>query len=185
MYDIAQAEGIQLRWLRRRNKMDEGQEPAAGEKLALGGYASSTPRLAKQAPKEDPTIGDLSPKAIVKDVKDQMEAAQQQAAAPAPASAQNNLPAGMVDDLKKVADVKPAGSSAAPAAPVTPAAPVVKNNPAPVKTSTGPVYHEVQPKETLYGIAKLYNVTIAQLQEWNHIEAFDIKIGQRLLVGKM
>ncbi|MVT39338.1 LysM peptidoglycan-binding domain-containing protein [Chitinophaga oryziterrae] len=204
MYDIAQAEGIQLRWLRRRNRMDEGQEPAAGEKLALGGYASSTPRLAKQAPKEDPTVGDLSPKAIVKDVKDQMEAAQQAAAqqqvaqqAATPAPAQNNLPAGMMDDLKKVADVKPAGSNTtpAPAAPVVknnpaPAAPVVKppvvnNTPAPVKTGEGPLYHEVQPKETLYGIAKQYNVTIVQLQEWNHIDAFDIKIGQRLLVGKM
>jgi flagellum-specific peptidoglycan hydrolase FlgJ len=195
MYDIAQAEGIQLRWLRRRNKMDEGQEPAAGEKLALGGYASSTPRLAKQAPKEDPTVGDLSPKAIVKDVKDQMEAAQQaaaqqqaaQAQQPVAAPAKNNLPAGMMDDLKKVADVKPAGSSTTPAVTPTPAAPVVKTNPAstPAKTTSGPVYHEVQPKETLYGIAKQYNVTITQLQEWNHIEAFDIKIGQRLLVGKM
>lgn len=176
MYDIAQAEGIQLRWLRRRNKMEEGQEPAAGEKLALAGYASSVPRLAKQAPKEDPTIGDLSPRAIVKDVKVQVEAAQQQAAqqqaAAAPPPAQNNLPAGMVEDLKKVAEVKPVGTT-----------PVAKNN-TPVATK-GPVYHEVQPKETLYGIAKQYNVSIAQLQEWNHIEAFDIKIGQKLLVGKM
>jgi flagellum-specific peptidoglycan hydrolase FlgJ len=187
MYDIAQAEGIQLRWLRRRNKMDEGQEPAAGEKLALAGYASSVPRLAKQAPKEDPTVGDLSPRAIVKDVQVQVEAAQQaaqqqaaqqQAAAPAPA--QNKLPAGMEDDLKKIADVKPVGKTTAPA-------PVVKNTTpasAPAATKGAPVYHEVQPKETLYGIAKQYNVSITQLQEWNSIEAFDIKIGQKLLVGK-
>ena len=182
MYDIAQAEGIQLRWLRRRNKMEEGQEPASGEKLALAGYASSVPRLAKQAPKEDPTVGDFSPRAIVKDVQVQVEAAQQaaqqqaaqqQTAAPAPAT-QNKLPAGMVEDLKKVADVKPVGKSATP----TPA-------PAPVTAKGAPRYHEVQPKETLYGIAKLYNVSITQLQEWNHIEAFDIKIGQKLLVGKM
>lgn len=207
MYDIAQAEGIQLRWLRRRNKMEEGQEPAAGEKLALAGYASSVPRLAKQAPKEDPTEGDLSPRAIVKDVKEQVEAAQQAAQQQAVAQqqqqaapAQNSLPPGMVDDLKKVAEVKPAGSNtpanpvAAPAAPVvknttpaTPVTPAVKNPaPAPVvKNAQGPLYHEVQPKETLYGIAKQYNVSIAQLQEWNHIEAYDIKIGQRLLVGKM
>lgn len=180
MYDIAQAEGIQLRWLRRRNKMEEGQEPAAGEKLALAGYAGSVPGLAKQATKEDPTVGDLSPRAIVKDVKVQVEAAQQaaqqqaaqQAAAPAPAPAKNNLPAGMVEDLKKVADVKPVGNS------------TVKNS-APAPGAKGPVYHEVQPKETLYGIAKQYNVSITQLQEWNNIAAFDIKIGQKLLVGKM
>lgn len=183
MYDIAQAEGIQLHWLRRRNKMEEGQEPAAGEKLALAGYASSVPRLAKEGPKEDPTEGDLSPRAIVKDVKVQVEAAQQAAAqqqaaqqqAAPPAPAKNSLPPGMVEDLKKVAEVKPVGSS------------TVKNMPpapAPAPSKGGPVYHEVQPKETLYGIAKQYNVSITQLQEWNHIEAFDIKIGQKLLVGK-
>ncbi len=62
MFDIAQAEGIQLRWLRRRNKMKEGQEPAVGERLALDGYASKTPKLAKYPPEEDPTIGDLEPR---------------------------------------------------------------------------------------------------------------------------
>ena len=202
MYDISQAEGIQLRWLRRRNKMQEGQEPAAGEKLALAGYASSVPRLAKQAPKEDPTVGDFSPKAVVNDVKAEMERQQalaqqqqaaQQAAAQQQAPAQNSLPAGMADDLKKIAEVKPVGSSTQPATPVktipTPAktatpppapAPVVKGN-----TGTAPKYHEVQPKETLYGISKLYNVTITQLQEWNGLQANDIKIGQKLIVGKM
>jgi LysM repeat protein len=45
-------------------------------------------------------------------------------------------------------------------------------------------YHDVQPKETAYGIAKRYNITIEQLQRWNNLQGTDIKIGQRLLVGK-
>jgi LysM repeat protein len=296
MFDIAQAEGIQLRWLRRRNKMKEGQEPEVGERLALAGYANKTPRLAKYPPAEDPTEGDLDPGQIVEDVRTEIErqqelaqqnAAQQQTAAPAP---QNNLPAGMVDDLKKIGDVKTTGGGAvqgtpapskpaatqpaysskppstqpantAPAPPVQsapastqpayssrpvtnepsdtqpappaqsapsptqpvvsprqtttkpaqpapstpaseePAEPVATSPARPVSTPSQPatapadkggpirdgnsLYHEVQTKETLYGIAKRYNVTVEQLQQWNHLENFDIKIGQRLLVGKI
>lgn len=243
MYDIAQAEGIQLRWLRRRNKMKEGQEPEVGERLALAGYASKTPRLAKYAPVEDPTEGDLNPGQIVEDVRTEMErqqeiaqqnAAQQQNTTPAPAQ-QGNLPAGMVDDLKKIGDVKTAGGGTAQSTPATskpvssqpatpaqptpastqpvssskPASPSSEVPAAPVATSPaqpagtpaqpatasadkgGPIregnslYHEVQTKETLYGIAKRYNVTVEQLQQWNHLESFDIKIGQRLMVGKI
>lgn len=195
MYDIAQAEGIQLRWLRRRNKMIEGQEPLAGQKLALGGYASGTPRLAKAAPKEDPTKGDFSPREVVNDVKAEIErqqeianqqAAQQATAAPAQQPAQqqqSGLPAGMMEDLKKVADVTPGSNTARNTSPkpaTAPAAPAT----APTPQATAQ-YHDVQPKETLYGIAKRYNVSVEQLQQWNHLEANDIKIGQRLQVGKM
>ncbi len=329
MYDISQAEGIQLRWLRRRNKMKEGEEPAAGQKLALAGYASAKPELSKIPPAEDPTEGDLNPKQIVDDVKTEMERqqqlAQQQQAQQQQAQSQqqvNKLPDGMVDDLKKIGEVTPAGNSTStkntntpakttpaynpapantssankpaynpappvatgtvtttppankpaptaqpvaddeeeetetpaktttagtgttPAAPVskpvattsatsgsTPAAPVSKpvattpatNGTAPAAPVSQPVattqpsqpatatpanqqtppvpttgglpegtiqvgsllYHDVTSKETLYGIAKRYNVTVEQLREWNHLEAYDIKIGQRLLVGKI
>ncbi|WPQ62867.1 glucosaminidase domain-containing protein [Chitinophaga sancti] len=347
MYDISQAEGIQLRWLRRRNKMKEGEEPAAGQKLALQGFASVKPELAKNALVEDPTEGDLNPKQIVDDVKTEMERqqqlAQQQQAQQQPAQSKqqqvNKLPDGMVDDLKKIGEVTPAGTSTAakpaatatkttptynpapaatgtvtatapttpvvnasasvgasasipakttptynPAPPVAtgtvtataPTAPVVNAsasvgtsasaptaqastptyNPAPPvatgtvtapaapvatapattpaptpATPTAPVaptpatpteapatqspalpiattsntptpptsnglpegtiqvgnllYHDVTSKETLYGIAKRFNVTVEQLREWNHLEAYDIKIGQRLLVGKI
>jgi len=279
MYDIAQSEGIQLRWLRRRNKMKEGEEPEVGERLALAGYANKAPRLAKNAPVEDPTEGDFKPGQIVEDVRTEMErqeeiaqqnAAQQQQQNNTSAP-KSNLPPGMEDDLKKLGEVKSTGGGAAqntpasskpvatqpsssqpvysskpaqtgaqssgtqpatpvpsspsssqpvytsrppagtqpsatqPAAPVQPA-PVAEKPAAPVATTSpaqpagtpsqpagtgGPVrdgnslYHEVQTKETLYGIAKRYNVTVEQLQQWNHLESFDIKIGQRLLVGKI
>jgi LysM repeat protein len=132
MYDIAQVEGIQLRWLRRRNHMEEGQEPAVGEKLALAGYSSGTPKLAVIPPKEDPTEGDLHPGQIVKDVKTEIE--KQQAAAAQQQQqqqSQSNLPAGMVDDLKKAgATVSGPGASVnatvtAPAATATVTKPVV------------------------------------------------------------
>lgn len=331
MYDIAQAEGIQLRWLRRRNKMKEGQEPEAGERLALQGYANKAPKLGKNPPPEDPTIGDLDPGKIMDDVKAEIERERQEEMAmqkadeerrQQQAAAQGSLPAGMMDDLKKIGDVKTNGTAAqgtpaaskpaattqpsapaqttptntqptqpaptqpsapaqtkpaqtaptgmqptqptpaasqpvyssrpenttpsntepappvntpattpasttpaqtTPAPPVNPSRPAnkpaaeepaspagttpatpaqpVSSQPAPPTTpaqpattpseTKGPIregnslYHEVQTKETLYAIAKRYGVTVEQLQQWNHLESFDIKIGQRLLVGKI
>ncbi|HYG20141.1 MAG TPA: LysM peptidoglycan-binding domain-containing protein [Ohtaekwangia sp.] len=43
--------------------------------------------------------------------------------------------------------------------------------------------HIVEPKETMYSIARLYNVTVDQLREWNKIEGNELKIGQSLIVG--
>ncbi|MDY0199243.1 MAG: glucosaminidase domain-containing protein [Tenuifilaceae bacterium] len=37
MYDIAQMYGVRLKWLYRRNRIEQGDEPAAGEKIYLRG----------------------------------------------------------------------------------------------------------------------------------------------------
>lgn len=47
-----------------------------------------------------------------------------------------------------------------------------------------PVIHRVEIGDTLYKIAHEYNVTLAQLLEWNEIESMDmIEAGQSLIVG--
>jgi LysM repeat protein len=186
MHDIAQAEGVQMKWLRRRNKMSEGEEPAAGQRLALNGYASAKPGLAVNAPKQEEQE-DFSPRKALNGLKQELERASEGSAASvpvakeAPVQQQQGLPEGMVEDLKKVAEVTPVTSRAPASAPTS-------NTPAPVKTPTAKpgatLYHDVQPKETLFAIARQYNTTISQLQQWNNLQGNDIKIGQRLLVGK-
>ncbi|MFW5759986.1 MAG: LysM peptidoglycan-binding domain-containing protein [Cyclobacteriaceae bacterium] len=42
------------------------------------------------------------------------------------------------------------------------------------------IYHQVAPGETLYKIARQYNVTIKQLMEWNDKEDFNLKSGESL-----
>ena len=45
------------------------------------------------------------------------------------------------------------------------------------------VTHTVAAKETLYGLSKMYGVTIAQIQEWNGLKDNNLSIGQKLIVG--
>jgi LysM repeat protein len=51
-------------------------------------------------------------------------------------------------------------------------------------TKTGaPVYHTVEAREGLYSISKKYNVSIAQIKQWNSLDSDNISIGMDLVVG--
>lgn len=42
--------------------------------------------------------------------------------------------------------------------------------------------HTVQPNQTLYSIARLYNISVDQLRTWNNLETPSIRVGQTLVV---
>lgn len=44
--------------------------------------------------------------------------------------------------------------------------------------------HTVAAKETLYSIARQYNITVQQLREWNSLTVDEVKIGQTLFVAQ-
>ena len=46
------------------------------------------------------------------------------------------------------------------------------------------IVHELQPKETLYGVSRLYGVKIAQIEELNPETSKTMRIGERLLIPK-
>jgi LysM repeat protein len=46
----------------------------------------------------------------------------------------------------------------------------------------GSVTHTVQPQETLFSISRQYNVTIAEIQQWNDIETTSLSTGQELII---
>jgi len=50
------------------------------------------------------------------------------------------------------------------------------------KSLTG--VHTVAPKESMYSIARLYNITVQQLKEWNGIDGSELKIGQTLFIAQ-
>jgi membrane-bound lytic murein transglycosylase D len=55
-------------------------------------------------------------------------------------------------------------------------------NDVPTAVSTAPAEHEVKPTDTLYSIARKYNVTIQELMEWNNKKNFSLTVGEKLKV---
>ena len=51
-------------------------------------------------------------------------------------------------------------------------------------TETASITHVVEPKETVYSIAKKYNVSVDDVKAWNRLETNDLKIGQRIRINK-
>lgn len=45
--------------------------------------------------------------------------------------------------------------------------------------------HVVEEKQTLFGIAKLYNVALSELKKWNNLEGNDLDIGQELIIREI
>lgn len=44
------------------------------------------------------------------------------------------------------------------------------------------IVHEVQAGEALFGISRQYNVTIAEIQEWNNLESTNLAAGTKLVI---
>jgi LysM repeat protein len=44
--------------------------------------------------------------------------------------------------------------------------------------------HLVQPKEGLYTISRKYNVSVADLRQWNNLTSDDLQMGQQLIIAK-
>lgn len=44
--------------------------------------------------------------------------------------------------------------------------------------------HTVEPKETLYSISRLYNISVDELKQWNNIQGNAISTGDRLRINK-
>lgn len=47
----------------------------------------------------------------------------------------------------------------------------------------GKIVHTVEPKETLYSIARMFDTTEEKIKEWNQLPSNNLSIGQRLIVG--
>jgi len=135
MYQLSQKYGIKLKHLYRRNRMKEGTEPAAGQRIYLRKKAKNTPKLrAEGAP--------ITP--------------------PRPNKPQTKPPANEETRPSIPPPVRPEPNSPTPA-------------------ETGKV-HTVKTGDTLYGIARKYNLTVEALKQLNGLTSNIIKIGQRLKV---
>lgn len=62
--------------------------------------------------------------------------------------------------------------------------PVVAETKTPVPVATGNGIHKVQPKETLFSISKLYNISVDDIKAWNYMKDNALSVGQDLRVKR-
>lgn len=53
-----------------------------------------------------------------------------------------------------------------------------------VAKKTDDITHEVVPKETMFSIAKKYNVSVDEIKQWNNLPSTSLSIGQTLIIKK-
>ena len=80
---------------------------------------------------------------------------------------------------------EPAPSAPRQAGKQTVGAKAVMPAPLPVtEKSADPIVHVVQPKETVFGIARKYEVGVEEVLRWNRMDTTDLKIGQQIKINK-
>lgn len=88
-----------------------------------------------------------------------------------------------VDSLRKLNDLSSASLSIGDTLSIA-ASSTEKVNSSPTPANVSLVYHVVKPSETLFGISRLYQVEIEDLQQWNNLADYSLSIGQKLLIGE-
>ena len=163
LFDVAQRYGLRLDKLARRNRLNEGADPATGERIKLRGWRVKLgPRLEGE-PDPDATINDVPTdedgQLLIDDPTDTPDA-----------------------DVNRPVTVRPVNPPYNPPAPtqppVTTPRPTVTPQPT-VPTPTGRT-HTVAAGETLYAISRRYGTTVDELRRLNGLTTNMLSIGQTL-----
>ena len=175
MFDIAQEYGIQLEKLLERNRLQLGEEPMEGERVALKGKPKSNTPIRLRTPRPgEPLVGDelfvIGEPTVVPTMPER--------------------PAVVV--TTPTTTPVPVPSTPPPPAP-TPTNPAVEPTKQPSvtpPTGTNPSspteiegsYHTVAKGDTLFNLSRRYGITIASLKAMNGLTSDNIQIGQRLRI---
>lgn len=159
MYSISQLYAVKLNKLYRRNRMEEGTEPAIGEKIKLRGWkvpGHAIPVLQSEMPPPSDDPVEL----------------------PAPKSEDPDVEADQFLEEVPVPDTE---------TPPTPS-PSASQKPAKHQDSitSQPTiqYHTVSKGDTLYNISKRYGLTVNRLKSLNKMQSDTIHLGQKLQVSE-
>lgn len=204
MFNISQEYAVKLSKLYKRNRLSQGEEPRADEKIKLRGCkVKDAPKL--RSDQEDPFISPSAP--LLPNGQLDMEEPEEdntpptptRPGTPPPVTVQPEAPnnGGSRPDVPIIIidPNRPPAPAPQPTNPTTPTTrppvvnPTPSPNPAPAPTTnpnnnTGgtPVYHTVVAGETLYGISRRYNITVDQLKSLNGLTENTIQAGMQLRV---
>lgn len=87
-----------------------------------------------------------------------------------------------VDELKKWNNLTDNEISLGQTLNIGKSAPVIETPPKLIEQQSVSSTHTVAAKETLYSLARQYNVTVQQLKEWNNLTSDELKLGATLYV---
>lgn len=178
LWSISQHYGVQLKKLKKFNRLNNVAGLAAG----------STIYLASTRPASDAAVDVKDPVGVDRDETFNWSASPDAENAPAKDSV--NLPAIQLTQSSEAAQAETAPVVSEPTPSEAKPIEVAAENPTPVEIieskpdtvlASQKTEHIVQAKETLYSIAKIYNVGVMDLVRWNDLDLQQgIKIGQVL-----
>ena len=199
IYDIAQLYGVKEDKLRKRNRIEDGQEPKFNEKIKLRGWkvpsrdaaktskkvSNPPPVIAEPVPRPDNRPDKRPDATTVNDEEEETDGL--------PPITGGRRPVLTSDTGERGEDFYPPQPPSAP--PVSPDRPV-NNQPStpdpvynPPTNTTNPappvdnsVYHTVATGDTLYNISRRYGLSVQELMSLNGLENNVIRKGQQLKV---
>ena len=183
LWKVSQMYGVDMKKLRRYNRLDNNDRVSEGVTLWLSS------RKPKDADNQN-----VNPKEVIEidnsETFNWATTTPESATVPAPAVDKDQseiIPVELVSEESiKVSEVKPVDS--VETLQVVQSTPVQQDTalevtPESKQNFIGKKEHVVQPKETLYGIAKVYGVGVMELVEWNELNIQDgIRPGQTLKI---
>ncbi|MEX0812384.1 MAG: LysM peptidoglycan-binding domain-containing protein [Chitinophagales bacterium] len=194
MASISQTEGIKLRSLYKKNRMDPGEEPMTGERLCLKRKCKDKPRLKtedqirreyeERLERKIKEIKDAAKKKKTEELKAEQreKAAELEALQEEEAETKDTLASerkASVEEIAMVIEVdKPDEEREEKSVDADQVATDTREN-----YQSRPIYHIVEPKQTLYAISRLYTVQIDELLSWNQLSNPILEIDQELIVG--
>ena len=173
LWSVSQRYGIQLKRLKRYNRIEGDMDPAPGTMLYL----------ASRRPKEDYVIARVeSPVEVDRQDTFNWAVKTEPTQAEVVTTSDPIISAPLKNEELNLPDVSVKPADSLKILPTNVTAPTLEavgeEKPLPIPDSKE---HVVKVKETLYGIAKLYNVTVMDLVEWNNLSLQEgIKPGQKL-----
>jgi len=187
MFSISQKYGVRLKNLYSKNRLEFGREPAVGEKIRIRGFKISkkdAPRVKRKGEKDDAPItipirdNDKDPEIIEFD-KEAGETDIDDFDGPRPNSDRPDMTNNGNDNTDIILDDpddKPISNNGEIPQTDIPDDPDVTN------TDDGlpDGYYIVQDGDTLYRIARKYNMSVPDLKRINNLKSNIIQIGQRL-----
>ena len=176
LWQISQLYGIKLKYLYKRNRLpyDRSLYVEVGEKLYLRGKNPEVPKTTKVKPEVVVLKNDTKKNADSANLKITLDSLQ------APEHKTITQP-------EKKKEEKQSDSLIIPTKPEKKSEAVDSfkwPERSPISLDNVSI-HTVEPKQTLFQIAKLYSLSLQQLMDLNNLKAYDISIGQELIIRKI